>query len=252
MIDTTRSNLRFFAGSECDNPEVRSDTTDDRCNELTVPSQATENDPQVDATISAADLVGGCDSADSAVDTIWVLAVNNPSDAVSSAGQKVTFNIAHDFSGPDMLTGFEATGGESSAMLSWDAPSGQTSSIEVYLDPSGCTDIADPPDASLRVATIDGAADGHTLPFPDSIAIGSEVGIAVRTIDNAGNAGALSNTVCVRRFEVMSWWEAYCQDMPDAEVCASGGGCAVSRSRSSLFAVAFAALALAFVLRRSR
>ena len=261
-VDMARANLRFFEGANCNDPAVRTDMTTSSCNELAVPLTTIGMVTEVTVSARASDLVP-CDAGGSGVRTIWVLALDDINSTVTDAGQQVSFPIAFNLAPPTGPAGFAAQGGESGARLTWTAASGVTE-YEVFVDPNGCTDgtvtselLADPenPDASASVATFTGPASSYTLTWPDSVPIGGEAAVAIRAADNAGNVGPLSTVLCVSRFNVTSWWEAYCAQTPTPESCSGGGGCSAMPARDAgapwIFFAAGVALAIAW-RRRSR
>ena len=256
-VDTSRSNLHLYQGALCDDVMVRNDTTDDRCSELAGPYASQNRSQPPDLTFEVSELVP-CGAGGAGIITVWVLALNSAmADEVSGAGQKVTFPIAYDFQGPSAPADFTATGGETTASLTWTGSGDQITSYEIYLDPSGCGGtFTDPPDPSLLVATIDGTNSSYALTFPDTVATPGEAAVVIRAIDRAGNASAPSSAVCVNRFTVTTWWETYCGSGGTAAGCA-GSGCSVEPgrmgARSGRAPLAFGlALGLALVIALGR
>lgn len=258
-VDVLRATLRFFEGAGCSDPTVRTSTTTISCRELPVPDVAIDGRAQRDVDIAASDLVP-CDEGGSGVWTIWVLALNNPNDAVTGTGQQASFPLAYDFIPPSAPTDLTSAGGQSSASVEWTAAGEQVSEYQVFADPTGCTDgtvtstLLDPsmPDESLIATSVTGTARSARVTFPDSVPIGGQMAVGVRGIDRAGNVGPLSAAVCVDRFNVASWWDAYCSSPEAAEVCEAGGGCRVGRGGSSSVAWLALLLGLGWVVRRSR
>lgn len=259
-IDTTRTNLYLYQGASCDDVMIRNTTTDERCSELAGPFM-TEMRRQVDLTIGVEQLVP-CGAGGGGTITVWVLAVNNTmSDEVSGAGQKATFDVAYDFEGPAAPPGFDASGGETSITVEWEAGSDQVTRYEVYVDPNGCMDGAvdpegalasdpDNPPMSLLATTIDGPSSGGPVPFPESVPTPGEAAVAVRAVDRAGNVGALSPVRCVARFEVTSWLEMYCVD-GSADAC-GGSDCSVSPGSGSTAPLVALGLVVGVALLRRR
>ena len=155
-----------------------------------------------------------------------MLALSNPTEDVLGVGQSGAFDLAFDFSAPEAPQNLTARDGESGFIVSWDASSDQISQYEVFVV-DGCGTTIDP-DSLSPTSTIDGPAGSTEVSFDASTPFGAEFTVAVRAIDSAGNASALSDSACVTRIEVDSWWDVYCNG-PDrsADACSGGGGCAV-------------------------
>lgn len=234
-VDTSRSQLEFFEGASCEDVSVRTDTTSTMCNELPVPPDSIDMLSQQDIVIVARDLVPCDEAAGSALRNVFVLALSSPTDEVTGAGQIVEFPIAYDFDPPAAPGGLTVNPGESAAQLTWTAASG-ISSYDVFLDPTGCSAtgelispglMSDPPDESLIVSSPASGASAATVPYPDGVATGQYVAVAIRAVDNAGNVSDLSTAVCVQRIEVISWWDMECGS-GGPEYCS--GGCTIARS----------------------
>lgn len=254
-IDPTRSQLQFFEGSQCNDVTVRNDNTSDLCTPLDIPSVAINGLREVETTITASQLVP-CEEGGSGVVNIWVLAVDNSTSEVNGAGQMDQFDIGFAFEGLPAPGGFTASGGEAAIILSWDVLSA-AQSYDVFVDPMGCTDgvvtserlMRDPPDDTLNPTRI-GMGTSANIAWPEGVAIGDEVAVAIRALDRTGNLGDLSQILCVTRIETISWWDMMCPPGSTDEIC-TGGGCAVSPGRSGAGALALLGLALAaFVARR--
>lgn len=258
-VDITRAQLQFFQGASCDDVSVRTDTTNTSCQELAVPADAIDMRAQQDVDIVAGDLVP-CEEGGSGVQTIWVLALNNPSDTVTGAGQAVSFPVAYDFVAPSAPSGLTVNPGESAAQLTWDATTDQVSGYDIFVDPTGCSDTgevtspgltSDPPDETLIVSSPSGSASSASAPYPASVGTGQFMAVAIRAVDRAGNASPLSTPVCVERIEVVSWWDMECGSGAH-EYC--DGGCAAapgSGGGAAWLALAGAALALLAARRRT-
>lgn len=259
-VDIMRAQLQFFQGANCNDVSVRTDTTNTSCQELPVPPDAIDMRAQQDVDIVAGDLVP-CETGGSGVQTIWVLALNNPTDTVTGAGQSVSFPVAFDFVPPSAPSGLSVAPGENAARLTWSATTDQVSGYDVFVDPTGCTDTGEvvspgltgePPDESLIVSSPSGAASSASAPYPDSVGTGQYMAVAVRAVDRAGNESPLSEVVCVQRIEVVSWWDTECGTGAH-EYC--NGGCAAAPAgggRAAWLALPAAALALLALRRRIR
>jgi hypothetical protein len=267
-LDATRDHLSFYEGTGCDDPTVRQDTTSTMCDPLEVPDQAYMMRTAIDdVAITLSDLLPTqcADGSGSGLQNVWVLALNNRGDTVSGAGQKVMFPLAFDFTPPSMVGSLQATGGEDVATLTWGGGEANTM-YQIFLDPAGCTGstptsdgrlTTDPPDISLLVKTATGGT--TTVPFPESVAFGTSVAVAIRGIDDSGNLGSVSNIVCVERFETTSWWDSRCgsgDGGTEDELCRDDGGtCAASPARSSgagLGTLLMVAVAALVIRRRAR
>jgi MYXO-CTERM domain-containing protein len=264
-IDPTRASLRFYEGANCNDPAVRTSTTTTSCNELSVPPVAIDGRSEREVGILARDLVP-CDEGGSAVETIWVLALNNVNDTVTGRGQQVSFPIAFDFVPPSAPTSVASGGGEVDALVSWASSGDQVSEFQIFVDPTGCTDgvvtspvlTMSPPDetalSGLLAGTAGNTAASARVSFPAEVPIGGQMAVAVRAIDRAQNIGALSTPICVDRFEVTSWWDTYCGSAEAPAVC-TNGGCSVAPVGGQPIAWVGALVAATLVLvsrRRSR
>ena len=222
-IDEMRSQLHFYYGSMCDDSTVRNDLTDMSCTDLEL-EYSIGMRTQVDQTIPVSSLID-CTSTSSGTRTIWVLALDEPTSDVSMAGQQDSFPLAFDFAGPRAPANFTARDGETSATLTWDGSSDEITSYEIYLVVDGCdasgavttTLLSDPdnPDASALVDTAEGSVTTATVTLSGTT--GSQHAVAIRAIDQAGNAGPLSTVLCVEQIDVQTFWEAYCLEHPDCE-----------------------------------
>ena len=260
-VDVSRTTLEFFFGDQCSDATVRQDNTTTTCQELT-PSFATEMNSQITASIPISELID-C-SLNSGVRTIWVLALNQPSDPVAEAGQMDSFPLAFDFVPPGAVSELTTTPGENTFRVSWTGSTENLSGYEIFFAPNGCdasgavtTDLlTEPPDTSTYVADARGTASGAQVEYNgdlDTLPIGSQSAVAVRAVDLAGNVGPVSAAACVERVPINSWWNTYCEG-PDASADACSESCAVSpgRRHSSLPGLALAGLALALLVARRR
>jgi hypothetical protein len=262
-VDTSRNALEWFEGGNCNDPAVRQDLTTTTCRELAVQPTSINRGSQVEVDVLVRDMIPECESATgSKTLNVWVLALSNPSDEVSGAGQQVNFPIAFDFDVPTAPSNVQAKPGEVAAEVTWSAQTG-VREYQVFVDPMGCTDgevtseglLSEPPDTSLLVSDLRpaGTSDRTMVTFPDSVPFGSEIAIGIRAVDFASNTGELA-TVCVERIETVSWWDMMCPPGATAEVCTSNG-CAASPGRASNSGAAFALAAALLALigrRRSR
>ncbi len=260
-IDVTRSALFFFHGSSCNDPMVRTDMTSSACQATDAASVAINGRAQQDPPVLVRDLLP-CDMATSGVRTIWVLALNDPTDAVTGAGQQVSFPLAYDFQVPSAPTDPSASGGEARATLTWSSAGSDVVEYQVFADATGCTDdvvtspvlTGDPPDegalAGLLTSTAAGTSTSASVSFPASVPVGGQMAVAVRGVDRAGNVGALSTPVCVTRFEVDTWWDSYCPEGDTRGVCSGGCAAAPGRDASEPMLALLGLVPVALVLRR--
>src|SRR5258706_11642345 len=142
-VDITRSNLQFFSGSSaCSDPTMRTSTVTTACTPLQVPAQPIQMLPQVDVTVPISNIVP-CGTLDAAAPTVWVLALTNPSDATSGAGQQVSFPFAHDLQAPVAPTNVSTGAGDPAVTITWSS-SETRATYRVYADPSGCDSTGTP------------------------------------------------------------------------------------------------------------
>lgn len=228
QIDSTRSQLHLFYGSNCEMVSVRNDTTDTSCTDLDL-EYAINMNTQVDQQIPVSSLID-CTSGSSGTRTIYVLAVDNETSEVSGAGQKVSFPIAFDFQGPSAPTGFTVANGETAMTLSWEASSDQITSYDVFLVADGCdadgnvttTAFDDPANPTVAVySNVEGATTGTSVAIPAGTAVGTNYAVAIRGVDNAGNAGTVSSVQCATVVNVDTFWDVYCGGASASEACAS-------------------------------
>lgn len=261
-VDSTRSQLHIYFGSMCETVSVRNDTTDMSCTDLEL-ERSIDMNTQVDWQIPISDLID-CTAGSSGTRTIYVLAIDNPTSEVTGAGQKVSFPIAFDFAGPSAPANFAVSDGETSMRLSWDASSDQITSYDVFFVADGCdasgnvtTDaFGDPANPTVEpYTTVEGTTSSATVTFPSGLATGSRHAVAIRGVDNAGNAGSVSAVQCVTVVDVQTFWDEYCSSGAGAGSEACTSSCAASPGRpghdGALLALAVAALGLV-IRRRTR
>jgi len=260
MVDMARAQLHLFHGSNCEMSSVRNDTTDTSCSDLNL-EYSIDMNTEVNKQIPVSSLID-CTAGSSGTRTIYVLALDNETSEVTAAGQAVSFPIAFDFAGPSAPSMFAARDGESSVTLSWEATSDQVTQYDVFFVENGCdasgnvttTLLDDPenPDLGSLLTTAEGTATSATVAFPSTVGAGTQHAIAIRAVDNAGNAGQLSSVVCVSQIDVQTFWDAYCGGGGgSADACASG--CSVGPGRSSapgLLSLLAGLAMLAWVFRR--
>lgn len=263
-LDSSRDHVEFFEGSMCPDPSVRQDETTTTCDPLEVPDAAYTGTVLEELQVTVSDLLAEpcADGSGSGTRNIWMLALSSPDDDASGPGQSKTFPLAFDFSPPATPGSLQATGGEDVATLTWGS-SDTDARTQVFVDPAGCTGgtptseglMSDPPTLA-PFATVTGGT--TTVAFPESVPFGGHMAVAIRAVDDAGNAGALSNIVCVERFETTSWWDMRCGGDGGAaadEVCRDDGGtCSVAspgRPGSGALAALLGLALAAIVLRRS-
>ncbi len=257
QIDSARSQLHLYYGAMCETVSVRTDTTDTSCNDLEL-EYAIDMNTQVDQSIPVSSLID-CTAGSSGTRTIYVLAIDNETSEVTGAGQKVSFPIAFDFQGPSAPSGLTISDGETAMTLSWEPSSDQITEYEVYFVENGCsggavttTAFDDPANPTVAVyTTIEGTTSSASVEFPDGLAVGSEHAVAIRGVDNAGNAGNLSTPQCVTIVDVQTFWDAYCGGGGGGEACTSS--CAASpasRGADRGAWLALAALAAGLLVRR--
>ena len=263
-VTTSRSQLHFYRGSMCDDVMTRNDTTTETCTDLGL-SLATNMMTQVDPDIGVQTLLPDCvGSTSSGVRTIWVLAVNDETaDAVTGAGEQVSFPLAFDFAGPSAPTGFTARDGETAATLGWEGSTDEITTYEIFFVENGCDGMggvttsafADPnnPDVTYLVKTVSGTETTTTVTLPAG-GTGGQHAVAIRAVDNAGNVGPISEVVCVSQIDVQTFWDEYCGT--EGHPACTSSGCSVTPEEPARSSGApwllLAPLALIFVRRRIR
>ncbi|HJL20148.1 MAG TPA: hypothetical protein RMH99_31065 [Sandaracinaceae bacterium LLY-WYZ-13_1] len=270
MIDTMRTNLQFWEGTNCDDPTVRVDETTTTCQPILLEGDtqlefAIEGRAMIDRMIPVSDLVP-CGSGTSGTENIWVLAVENRNSEVTGAGQQVQFDVAYDFQGPSPPTDFSARDGEDSAEITWMGSSEGIREYEVFYVPNGCVDgsptaeaqmlLGEMPDLSYRLSDMPGSGSTSADVRLTGLALGEEAAVAVRAVDTSGNAGALTEIECVMKIDVTSWLEAYCNGSGASADACGGESCRVATPGRSSSGVAgwllAAAAALVWTRRRMR
>jgi len=259
-VDNTRAQLHFFHGSNCEMSSVRNDTTDTSCVDLTLEYSINMN-TEVNQEIPISSLID-CTGGSSGTRTIFVLALDNETSEVSGAGQAVSFPIAFDFAGPSAPTDLVARNGRSETTLEWTASTDQIDRYDVFFIANGCdasgaltTDRLSDPDnllASDILTTASGSSSSATVEFPADTAVGTHHAIAIRAVDNAGNAGGLSNVECVSTIAVTTWFDEYCSGDSPPAACSSSGCSAVPSRRGSFGGPLLAILALGGLVWRAR
>ncbi len=261
-VDSTRAELRFFHGTNCEMSSVRNDTTDTSCTELPLQIPINMN-TQVDEVIPIGSLID-CTAGGTGSRQVYVLALDNDTSEVTGMGQQVNFPIAYDFDGPTAPQDLAARAGESQMTLDWTASTDQLDGYEVYFVANGCDDetrmvtTTRLTDENLTegdlLRAVAGATSTTTAEFPDDAAIGSWHAVAIRAIDKAKNPGALSEPVCVQRISITTWFDTYCSGASPPAACTSSG-CTVAPGRRGdatglAFLAAFALFGLVWRERR--
>lgn len=269
-VDSMRGELQFWEGSMCDLSSVRLNEDTTECEELPAASVDIDNRSMFgDVQVRVSDLLPeACtDRSGAGGRDIWVIALDSPNDDATGPGQKATFRLAFDFNPPSTPGSLQATGGENVATLTWGSGDSDAS-YQVFVDPTGCDSngaviadgplTTDPPTLSPRTGTVTGGQ--TTVEFPDAVEFDQYMAVAIRAVDDSGNLGALSNVVCVQRFETTSWWDSRCGTGDGGgagdELCRDDGGtCAATSARSSgagLGTLLLIALAALVIRRRAR
>jgi len=258
-VDATRAQLHLFYGASCNDSTVRNDATDTSCTDLGL-EYAISSRSQVDQDIPVSSLID-CSTATSGTRTIWVLALDEPTSDVTGAGQQNSFPIAYDFVGPSAPQDFAARNGETAATLTWTGSTDEISKYEIYLVPDGCdasgtvttTALSDPnnPDATYLARTeTSGSVTTTTVDLPAG-GTGGHHAVAIRGIDNSGNAGPLSDVVCVDQVSVQTFWDTYCTGGGHA-ACNSAGYAAAPGPAAPRAGLALGVIAVLLGLRRRR
>jgi MYXO-CTERM domain-containing protein len=258
-VDTTRTQLQFWWGTDCMTATNRTTTTTSACNDLPAETSINMMPTLTNITFPVSSILGvQCSSGGEGVQTTYVLALTNAGDPVST-NQIKSFPLAYDFQPPSVPTGLGDGAGDPSAAMSWVASSGATTNTvryEVYVDPTGCEGGMQTANAFMAGAAVPDGLTPHSTTSSPSVSInfgdygtplGGYVAVAVRAIDRGGNASVLSNVACAQHVDVQTWWETYCARSPQPAACASTG-CSVHGAPNGTQATLIAPLVLGALL----